>query len=237
MNAVLHDSHETVRMSHTLNFTTWSPRNAALVAGIALAVMAVLGGFGNFGAIVPLITPGDAATTASAISGSSLLYLSGVVSLCVVILLDFVVAGAWYTLFKPVHHGLSAAAAWIRVIYTVLFAVAISQLVVGFTLLGDPEATLSAVEAFNSIWVTSLGLFGIHLLLIAYLAYRSGFMAKIFPVLLVIAALGYLADAFGMVFVSDFTPVFAGFLFVGEVAIIFWLLIKGRRLPATPPVR
>ena len=40
-----------------INFTTWSPRTAAIVAGISLAVMAVLGGFGNFGAFVPLITP------------------------------------------------------------------------------------------------------------------------------------------------------------------------------------
>jgi hypothetical protein len=214
------------------DFTTWSPRTAALVAGIALALMAVLGGFGNFGAIAPLVSPGDAAKTAGAISDSPILFWSGVCSLFVVSLLDIVVAGSWYTLFKPVHPGLSAAAAWMRTAFAVLFMVAISQLVIGFTLLGRPQAALPALEYFNTIWVISLGLFGIHLLLIGYLAFRSGFMPKIFGILLAIAGLGYVADAAGMVFIAGFIAVFAQFTFVGEVAIIFWLLIKGRRLPA-----
>ena len=69
------------------------------------------------------------------------------------------------------------------------------------------------------------------LLLIGYLAFRSGFIAKVFGILLVIAGVGYIADAIGVAFVPDFSAVFAQFMFVGEVAIIFWLLIKGRRLP------
>ncbi|WP_022887185.1 DUF4386 domain-containing protein [Glaciibacter superstes] len=214
------------------NFTRWSPRTAALVSGVALALMAVLGGWGNFGAIVPLITPGDATATATAISESSGLFLAGILSLFIVTGLDFIVAGAWYTLFKPVRSGLSAVAAWLRVVYTLLFIVSISQLVIGFSLLGDPEAALPALERYNTMWVISLGLFGLHLLLIGYLAFRSGFVPRVFGILLVIAGLGYLADAFGMVFISDYTATVATFTFVGEVAIIFWLLIAGRRLSA-----
>lgn len=215
-----------------LAFTTWSPRTAALVAGVALALMAVLGGFANFGALVPLITPGDAVKTAQNIAGSPLLFLSGVASFVVVALLDILVAGALYTLFEPVSRRLSAAAAWMRTVYALLLMVAISQLVVGYSLLGDPEAALPVLESFNTIWVISLGLFGISLLLVGYLAFRSGFLAKIFAILLAIAGVGYVADAIGMVFVPDFIAVFARFMFVGEVVIIFWLLIKGRRLPA-----
>ncbi|WP_427007355.1 hypothetical protein [Pseudarthrobacter sp. H2] len=66
-------------------------------------------------------------------------FVNGQVScIFVVALLDIVVAGAWYALFKPVNRRLSATAAW----------------------------------------VISLGLFGIYLVLIGYLAFRSGFMAK-----------------------------------------------------------
>lgn len=213
-----------------LDFTAWSPRRASLVAGIALALMAVLAGFGNFGAIVPLVTPGNAAKTAQDISDSAPLFLAGIVSLFIVTILDIVVAGAWYTLFRPVSRGLSAAAAWTRVAFAVVFMVAIGQLVTALTLLDEPAAALRAIEAFTTIWVTGLGLFGLHLLLIGYLAYRSGFMARIFGILLAIAGLGYLADALGTVLVADFTAVFGQYLFVGEVAMIFWLLIKGRRL-------
>lgn len=231
MSRTLLDSGKTDASQHPINFTTWSPRTAAIVAGIALAIMAVLGGFANFGAIVPLIARGDAEQTAQNISGAPLLFFAGVASFFIVALLDIVVAGALYTLFRPVSRRVSAAAAWLRSVYAVLLVVALSQLVLGFSLLGTPETALPVLESFNTIWVISLGVFGISLLLVGYLAFRSGFIPKIFGILLVVSGIGYLADAIGMAFIPDFTAVFAQFMFVGEVAIIFWLLIKGRRLP------
>jgi len=232
MNTALLHSDKTDVRRHPLNFTTWSPRTAAIVAGIALAIMAVLGGFANFGAIVPLIARGDAEQTAQNISGAPLLFFAGIGTFFIVALLDVIVAGALYTLFKPVSRRISSAAAWTRSVYAVLLVTAISQLVTGFSLLGDPETALPVLESFNTIWVISLGVFGISLLLVGYLAFRSGFVPKIFGILLAIAGVGYLADAVGMIFISDFSAVFAQFMFVGEVAIIFWLLIKGRRLPS-----
>jgi hypothetical protein len=232
MNVTASDSIEVAAPRHPLSFTNWSPRRAALVAGVGLAVMAVLGGFANFGALVPLITPGDAVQTAHNISTSPLLFWSGVVSFAMVALLDILVAGALYTLLRPVDRRLSAAAGWMRALYALLLMAALSRLVIGFSLLGDPEAALPALESFNTIWVISLGLFGVSLLLVGYLAFRSGFIAKVFGILLALAGIGYLADAIGMAVVPDFSAVFAQFLFVGEVAIIFWLLIRGRRLPS-----
>lgn len=214
------------------DFTTWSPRTAALVAGAGLAAMAVLGGFANFAAIVTLIVPGEAAQTARNISDAPILFWSGVTSFVLVALLDILVAGALYTLLKPVNRRLSAAAGWLRAVYALLLLAAVSQLVVGFSLLGDPEAALPVLESFTTIWVISLGLFGASLLLVGYLAFRSGFIARVFGILLALAGAGYLADAVGMAVVPGFTAVFAQFLFVGEVAVIFWLFIKGRRLPA-----
>ena len=96
-------------------------------------------------------------------------------------------------------------------------------------LLGDPDQALLAVDAYDTIWHVGLILFGVHLLLIGALAYRSGFMPKIFGILLVIAGLGYLADGFGAVLVPDYAISIGPFTFVGEVALIFWLLISGSR--------
>ncbi|TFC10370.1 DUF4386 domain-containing protein [Cryobacterium algoritolerans] len=233
MTAVRQTANETVgeRRPARLNFTTWPPRTASLVAGTALALMAVLAGLGNFGAIVPLVTPGNAVKTAQDISESGSLFLAGIGSLFVVTILDLIVAGALYALFRSVSPVLSAVAAWARVVFAGVFMVAIGQLVNAYTLLDHPVASLRSIEAFTAIWVTGLGVFGIHLLLVGYLAYRSGFMARIFGILLAVAGLGYLADAVGTVLVPGFTAVFGQFLFVGEVALIFWLLIRGRRLP------
>lgn len=232
MNLTTHNPSKTDVPQRLMNFTAWSPRTAAIVAGIGLAIMAVLAGFANFGAIIPLIARGDAEQTAQNIFGAPLLFFVGVVSFFIVAVLDIIVAAALYTLFKPVSRRVSAAAAWMRSVYAVLLVVATSQLVIGFSLLGDPDAALPVLESFNTIWVIGQGLFGISLLLVGYLAFRSGFVPKVFGILLAIAGIGYLADAIGMAFVPDFSAVFAQFMFVGEVVIIFWLLIVGRRLPA-----
>jgi hypothetical protein len=107
--------------------------------------------------------------------------------------------------------------------------VAIIQLVVALGLLKEPAQAMRAIDAYDTIWNVGLILFGVHLLLVGYLAYRSGFMAKVFGILLVIAGLGYLVDGFVLVLVPGPSISIGQFTFVGEVALIFWLLIKGSR--------
>ena len=158
------------------------------------------------------------------------MFLGGVVAIAIVILLDLVVSAATYALFKSVNQRLSAIAAWVRVVYTVIFAVAATQLVNAFLLLGEPAQALAAVEAYSAIWLTSLGLFGLHLLLIAYLVVRADFIATVFGVLLAIAGACYILDAINILFGLGLPVTFGNFGFVGEVVIIFWLFIKGRTL-------
>lgn len=86
---------------------------------------------------------------------------------------------------------------------------------------------MRVLGAFDATWKVGLILFAVHLLLIGDLAYRSGFMARIFGVLLMIAGLGYLADGFTTI--VDFPFSFAVFVFRGEVVLIFWLLIRAAR--------
>jgi hypothetical protein len=232
MNVTTFNSNETAVPRRRRGFTAWSQRTAALVAGVGLALMAVLAGFSNFGAIVPLIAAGDALQTAQNISTSPLLFWAGVAGFALTAVLDVVVAAALYVVFRPVNRRLSAVAGWMRAIYGVLLAACVSQLVVGFSLLSDPSAALPVLESFNTSWVISQGLFGVSLILVGYLGIRADFMAKIFGVLLALAGLSYLADAIGTAVIPGFTAMFAQFLFVGEVVLIFWLLIRGRRLPS-----
>ena len=120
-------------------------------------------------------------------------------------------------------------AAAFRLAFAAVFLVAISQLVNALALLGDADQALRAIDAFDTIWLIGLILFGVHLLLIGYLAYRSGFVPRIIGILLVIAGLGYAVDGFGTVLFANFSTV-GQFTFVGEVALILWLLIKGVRM-------
>jgi hypothetical protein len=212
-----------------MNPDTRSLRTASLIAGLGLALIVVLAPLGNFVAVQPLITPGDAAKTAQDILNSESLFRWGIASLVLTAVLDMIVAGALFVVFEPVSRGVSMMAALFRVAYTAVFLVGISQLVVALGLLRDPPQAMRAVDAYNTIWLIGLIFFGIHLMLLGYLAYRSGYMAKIFGILLVVAGLGYLVDGFGTVLVPNYSINIAQFTFVGEAALMFWLLIKGTR--------
>ena len=120
-------------------------------------------------------------------------------------------------------------AAGFRVAYAAVYLVGIIQLVLALGLLSDPAGAMRAIDAYDTIWHVGLILFGVHLLLIGYLAYRSGYMAKVFGILLVVAGLGYAVDGYGAVLVPAYALDIGRFTFVGEVALIFWLLIKGSR--------
>lgn len=223
-------------------------RTMGLVAGIALLAMAILAGFANFGVIEQIVTDGDAAKTAQDILASQGLFRAGVASLALVAVLDVIVAWALLVLFTPVHNGIASLAAWFRVVYAGVFLVAISQLVGVVPLVGDAgyvaaysteqrhaEALLK-INAFQDIWNAGLILFGIHLLLLGYLAYTADFAPKWLGVVLAIAGLGYLVDSFGTQLVPDYSISVAMVTFVGEVLLMIWLLIKSRSITANDTV-
>ena len=209
----------------------WSQRKASLIGGIALLLLAVLAGLANFGVVEVLVTPGDAARTATDLIESEGLFRSGIAGLLVVVILDIVVACSLLAVFESVNRSVAIMAAVFRIAYSAVFLVAISQLVSTLSLLGEPDEALRAVGQFHTIWDASYALFGVHLALIGYLVYRSGFAPRVIGVLLVLAGLGYLIDKIGAVLVSGYSLEISRFSFVGEAVLIFWLLIKGVRLP------
>ena len=84
---------------------THSIRRASLVAGIGILVIAALAVFGDVFVVEGLVTPGDAARTATDVMASEGLFRLGVLSLYLVVALDVVVAWALFRVFAPVSEG------------------------------------------------------------------------------------------------------------------------------------
>ena len=225
-------------------------RRGSLIAGLALLVMTPLAAFANFGVLEVLITTGDAARTASAILNAEGTFRLAIVSLLFVAVLDLTVAWALYAVFEPVSRGTALLMAWFRVVFAGIFVVAISQLTGVLSILNTAGSgsvfsteqhyaqALLGINAFYDIWDAALILVGLHLVLLGYLVYRSGtvpsytsgYVPKVLGVLLAIAGVGYVIDSFGRVLVSGYSFEVAAFTFVGEVLLIFWLFIYGRRI-------
>jgi hypothetical protein len=217
-------------------------RQSGLVAGIGLLVMAVLSGFGIFVAGAGLVTPDDAAKTVEDISASEGLFRWGVLSLYGVVVLDVVVAWALFRFFSPVRIGLARLAAWFRLAYAAVFMLAIGQLT-GladlvtaqrysgvFTAEQIQGQTLLKVDAFDDLWMAGLILFGVHLAIVGYLAYVSGYVPKLLGVLLVVAGAGYIFDGAASTVLASPPGSVATFTFLGEFLLAVWLVARSRHI-------
>lgn len=204
-------------------------RSASWIGGISLLLIAVVAGIGNFGALTPLITAGDATETTQAIAGADTQFRLGVLLMLVAAVLDVIVAAALFTLLKSVNRMVAVTAAWFRVAYSAVFLVAIAELATVPGLLDQPEVAMNSIDAYLMIWHLGLVLFGVHLMLVGYLVFRSGFMPRWLGALVTIAGLGYLIDGFGAVLIADFVPLISTFTFIGEVVLIVWLIVMAVR--------
>jgi hypothetical protein len=224
--------------------TTLHPalHRAALIAGYGLLLMAVLAGLATFGVLERLVTDGDPSRTTSDILAAFRSFQLAILALFGVAVLDVVLAWVLWAFFDRVHHTVAVLAAWCRGLYAVVFAVAISQLVAAARLLADERLrgqadlqlqseVLTQIQQFDDMWSLGLGLFGIHLLLIGWLAFRSGYVPRFIGVLVLIAGMGYLVDSFGGLLSPTYALALASFTFIGEIVFMAWLLLFAARRP------
>jgi hypothetical protein len=113
-----------------------------------------------------------------------------------------------------------------------VFLVAIGVLAGVLPLTGDPEQAMQGIDTGYDIWNAGLILFGAHLMAIGYLAYRSRTVPRLLGVVYLVVGAGYLVDRFGALLLSDHAINVSPFTGPGEVALVFWLLLKGVRSPS-----
>ncbi|HEV2616684.1 MAG TPA: DUF4386 domain-containing protein [Candidatus Acidoferrales bacterium] len=213
-------------------------RQASLVAGIAYFLMPVA--IAEFYIKPKLIIPGDIERTSQNIASHGQLFAAAILCYLVTYILDIVIAWALYVLLVPVNRSLSLLTAWFRLIYAALAILPLSNLLTVYRVLHSPvylpvfgagplhAQVLLLLNSYNYGW--GLFIFGIHLGLLGYLIYRSGYIPKLLGVLLVL-------DGFVWV-VNSMQPYFypnarLGFLFAvsfTELLLPLWLLVRGWRL-------
>lgn len=221
--------------------TDVSRRKIALVAAISLLVMAVIAPFALFGVLRTLVVPADATATFDNIAAAQGLFRSGIAAFLIVIVLDVVVAWALYVLLAPVNRTLAVLTAWLRLAFAAVFASALGSLLHAAELVASAaestlepnqlhEGVMSSIASFESGWTAiALAIFGVHLLGLGYLLFRSADFPKFLGVLVIVAGVGYLFDSFGTILVPDYTLSIGTFTFVGEALLIIWLFMRALR--------
>jgi len=219
-----------------------SLKKTARLAGILYLAMVFTSLYAHMYVPLQIWVGGDAAATSNNILANEFLFRTCVVvSLVEVIILLFLVL-VLHRLFKPVNDQLTrlmVALAGVQIpIAFVLGAFKITALMI---LKGEVASTFSTAQlpdlAILFLEITRYGgitlelLSGLWLFPFGMLVYKSRFIPHILGVLPIIAGVGYMVDSLTFILIPNYHAytqiaalIFSG---VGELSIIFWLLIKG----------
>jgi hypothetical protein len=223
-----------------------SNQKISRVAGIGYLIIFISGIFSNFFVLENLIVPGDAVATAHNIVGNDSLFRIGILSFIIMVVFDVVLAWALYVLLKPVDKYLSLLSGWLRLVNSTIFGIALFSLFNVLKILSG-AAYLNAFatnqlyaqmmlyfSAFNTTWLIGLVFFGLHLLILGYLIFKSGYIPKFIGIFLLVAALAYLIDSFANFILPDYIDYKDIFMMIvvvpgviGELSFTFWLIFKG----------
>lgn len=217
-------------------------RQAALVAGLGLLVMVVAAPFAEFLVYSKLVVRGDIQTTIQNIQANNWFYLAGILAYLIVFICDVIVAWALYVLLIPVNRSLSLLTAWFRLVYSAIALIAMLKLVTIYhllqntdypTILGSDQLLAQVkllLNTFRYEWNIGLILFGIHLVMLGYLVYRSSYIPKILGILLAIAGFGWIVYELGPYLIPNVDLGFLMIAFSLEIIFMLWLLIRGWKI-------
>jgi hypothetical protein len=133
--------------------------------------------------------------------------------------------------------------AWFRLVYSAIFGIALVNLIIVLILLSGVNylAVFNSdqlyaqgmifLKAFYEIWAIGIIIFGFHLILLGFLAFKSGYIPKIVGILLIFAGFSYLIDNISNLIFPDFNLAISVVMGWGELIFMFWLLLKGGKRP------
>jgi hypothetical protein len=216
-------------------------RQAALIAGFGYLLGPVT--YAEFSIYPKLVIPTNIDQTVQNIAAHHGLFAAAILCYLIEFIEDIVIAWALYVLLVPVNRAVSLLTAWFRLMYTAIAFFGMLKLVTVFRMVDAPDYTAAfgssplhaevklLLDTFRDDWSVGLVLFGIHLVLLGCLIYRSGYIPKFLGILLVIDGLGWVIDSLQPYLYPNAHLRFLFVTFFGEVFLMLWLLIRGWKIP------
>jgi len=215
-------------------------RQAALVAGFSYLLSPVT--IAEFSLYPKLVIRGNIEQTAQNIAAHGKLFVAAILCYYITMILDIVTAWALYILLAPVNRSLSLLTAWFRVVYAAIALVAVFNLTTAYRLVHTPEylpafgtgplhaQLLLLLNSYRYDWSFSLIVFGIHLALLGFLIYRSGYMPRILGALIFIDGFVWVINPLKAYLYPNAHIDFLFMISFVELLLPLWLVIRGWKL-------
>lgn len=220
-----------------------SNKSLARIAGFCYLVVIATGLFSEVFVRQTLRVTNDALTTAHNIQTNEMLFRWGVVADLINFIVGIPTILIIYNFFKKSNKILLQIALTLVIIQTAIIAVNLLNQITPLLLLANETylntfqqsqlATLSLLSLNIQSQGYAIGLvfFGFYCILIGFVIYKTSAMPRVIGVLYAIAGLCYLINSFTMFLSKGFAnPIFVYLaipIFIGELSVCLWLLLKG----------
>lgn len=192
-----------------------------------------------------LVDYNNASVTANNIRASELWYRFGFVSELMMLVCDIGVTTILYILLRDFSRNLTLLSTFFRLTSIIILCVVALSHYAALFFLGDAQyltvfnsdqleaLALLSIKLHGSGYNISLLFFGLHLIILGYLIYRSAYFPRILGVLLLIGGLCYCINSVTwFLFPALVKTIYPAILIpcsIGELLFSLWLLIKGIR--------
>lgn len=222
-----------------------STKTYAKFAGLLYLLIAISGGFSIGYVPTVIMATGDAAATAQNIADNSGLFKLGIIADIFVFLIEIVLTVMLYRLLKPVNKTLAMVATFSRLAMSIIMGLNLLNYIIPLQLLNGADY----LNVFEQTELQALALlflethqyvvyiwgifFGLHLVTLGYLVYKSGYFPWGMGLMMMIGSLGYFGESLVNITFGNkeaFSIAITIFLVIsviGELSFTFWLLIKG----------
>lgn len=220
-----------------------SKKNLARIAGLFYFIVIATGLFAEVFVRQAFKVSGNALATANNIQSSALLFQWGLVADLINFVCGLPVVLIIYFLFKRVNKFLLQLALIFVVIQTAIIAINLLNQISPLLILSNSAylntfqpnqlATLSQLSLNIQGVGYAIGLifFGFYCLLVGYVIFKSKMVPKFLGMLYIISGIGYLINSFTMLLSKGFANSIFTYvaipIFIGELSLCLWLLIKG----------
>jgi len=202
-------------------FLNLSSRQAALAVGIAFISSVVIVTIVDDLVLPNFVVPGDTEALARDTEANGRLFGLAVAGYLLVLALDSIIGLALYVVLKPANKNLALFTGILRMLYAGILTIGLCALVF--------QAT--DVYGYASIQFFGYVCFALHVFVLGYAVFRSGYIPKIIGILLVIASFTYVVFFVDLHLPETLLVITMLVMAVAELSLSVWLLVKRDQLP------
>jgi hypothetical protein len=201
--------------------TNLTPSKAAMVVGIAFIISVFIVTLVDDFLLANFVVPGDTDVLASDIEANPRLFGYAIVGYLLVLVLDSIIGLALYVVLKPANKKLASLTAILRLLYA--FTLIIGLLVLAFQIID--------VYDYASIKLLGYIFFGLHIFVLGYSVFKSGYIPKTLGILLILASFTYIVFFVDLRLPETLQLIIMLTMLMAELSLSIWLIAKRNKMP------